>query len=224
MINIRSLLFELYNRRLEKKELMPWRNNFYKELFLKSENRISSKRAYLMLQLLASTTNIDGDVCEMGVYRGGTAYLLADLLVSSKVNKKIFLFDTFSGTPKISEKDNINRAGSYSTTNLDQVKKHLRIFSDITEFIPGIIPDSFKNTNIKKISFANIHVNVYEATIASLDFVFSRMPIGGIILVQDYGNKRCLGVKEAVDEFYSDKKSRPVYLTNKQCAITKIDE
>ena len=51
-------------------------------------------------------TNIEGDICEVGVYRGSSIIATALLLKELNSNKKVYGFDSFSGFPSYHENDN----------------------------------------------------------------------------------------------------------------------
>ena len=50
--------------------------------------------------------NIDGDIVECGVYKGGSLLLILKILEILNLNKKVYGYDTFElGFDKLSEKD-----------------------------------------------------------------------------------------------------------------------
>jgi len=51
---------------------------------------VGEQRFFILYQLVNHTMSIDGDIAEIGVYKGGTAKFL-----SSLSTKKLHLFDTF---------------------------------------------------------------------------------------------------------------------------------
>ena len=59
--------------------------------------------ALYILGYLHKSLNLEGDICEFGVAQGATSALLANEIRSSQ--KSIWLFDSFKGLPKPSEKD-----------------------------------------------------------------------------------------------------------------------
>ena len=83
---------------------------------------------------------LNGNIAECGVYRGGSARLLATIFPE----KKIFLFDSFQG---MIENDSINTAykpmkkGDFSNTSLDSVKEYLSDKSNCL-FFQGWLPQS----------------------------------------------------------------------------------
>jgi O-methyltransferase len=175
-----------------------------------------------LLELLKQAALVPGDICEMGVYKGGTAYLIADFMKKTKFPGRLYLFDTFKGTMGLTEKDSARLRGNYRDTDLNEVKSHLGSFVDFISYVEGLIPESFRETNLEKIAFANVHLNVYHATRETLRFIYPKLSAGGIIIIQDYGNKKyCAGVKDAVDEFSATIDESPLYIGEKQAIIIK---
>ena len=102
----------------------------------------SKKRCYILYEFLNHIKILPGDIAEVGVYKGGTAYLINEVL--SKTEKHIFLFDTFSGSPKADrEKDPyyFKNNGKFSDTSFDSVKK---IFSENKKVV--IVKGKFSET------------------------------------------------------------------------------
>jgi hypothetical protein len=54
-------------------------------------------RCYMIHQLGKQAFSIEGDIAEVGDYKGGTARLLASVFRESR--KEIYFFDTFQGMP-----------------------------------------------------------------------------------------------------------------------------
>ena len=64
----------------------------------------SVDRKYLLWQLVTQCARaIPGDAAECGVYRGGSAYVLARALREAGTGLKLHLFDSFSGMPETSQ-------------------------------------------------------------------------------------------------------------------------
>lgn len=199
--------------------LDTWNDEQHKELFKKAHLRLTPERAFVLINALQHALVIQGDVIEMGVYKGSSAYLIANTMLYS--GKKLHLFDTFEGTPKHSEKDNFPREGLYSDTSVESVRKFLEEF-DFLEFHQGLIPDIFVDFADQKYSFAHIHLNLYESTFGALEYIYDKMNTGGIILVEDYGLVKCAGVKLAVDNFMQSKNLNVIHLPTSQGMIIKI--
>lgn len=201
----------------------PWRDEALLTLFDKAKLRISRRRAFLLMEAMENVRNIPGNFAELGVYKGSTSYIMADYILKSKQNRKLYLFDTFAGTPKESTKDNMHREKQYSDTSLEGVKEFLFEYSNITRFYPGFIPDSFSELKDERFAFLHIHLNLYESTENALRCMYPRMETGGIILIEDYGLKRCHGVKKAADTFFSDKRMPVLHIPTGQGFAIKLD-
>ena len=77
------------------------------QLSITSTDRI--KRLYMELENIR-VSNIEGDLVECGVYRGGNILGMMEYCNSFGLNKKIWLYDTFSGmtSPTAMDKDHNN--------------------------------------------------------------------------------------------------------------------
>lgn len=144
------------------------------------------------INIMANIASVSppGSFIEIGVYQGGSAFVL-DYLAQSQ-NRALHLFDTFSGMPEKSGID-MHELGDFSDTSLDLVKKH------IPEAIyhVGIFPDTLP-TWLQGIAFAHIDCDQYESVKAACLLLPRRMVRSGIMYFDDYG---CLaGATQAVDE------------------------
>jgi len=61
---------------------------------------------YLSIKYVLKS-NIQGDFVECGVWKGGSAMIMALTLQKSGAHKKIYLYDTFSGMPQPSKEDTL---------------------------------------------------------------------------------------------------------------------
>ncbi|MCU0782489.1 MAG: TylF/MycF family methyltransferase [Verrucomicrobia bacterium] len=171
-----------------------------------------------LYQLVQRTQKLEGELAELGVYRGGTAKLIASL----KGNKTLHLFDTFAGMPEVRGDLDQHRAGHFDRTSLAEVKRYLSGFSGLF-FHPGFFPDSAGELAKTPIRFSLVHLDadIYESTKAGLHFFYPRMVKGAVILSHDYRNLSCPGVKQAVDEFFADKPETVIELWKTQCLVVK---
>ncbi|MBS1735998.1 MAG: class I SAM-dependent methyltransferase [Bacteroidetes bacterium] len=169
--------------------------------------------------------NLEGDIVECGVWRGGSMMLAAKRLIALKnISKKIFLFDTFDGMPppeahdtsainniaastllENSDKDEGNNVWCYSA--LDEVKKNISTTGYPGEqvfYFKGKVEDTLPEKSINKISLLRLDTDWYESTKHELEHLFDRVAEGGIIIIDDYGH--WTGAKKAVDEFIEKRK------------------
>ena len=85
----------------------------------------------------------------------------------------------------------------------------------------GFIPDTFAGLNSEKIAFVHIDLDVYKSILDSLQFIWPRLSLGGIIVFDDYGFATCPGARVAVDEFFYTKKCHPLCLSTGQALVFK---
>jgi len=169
-----------------------------------------------ILDSLKKTSILEGDVCEFGVAQGKTSKLIASFL--KKNNKKLYLFDSFSGLPKPSAEDQLKDdifklkdIKNYEGKMSHPVKKVLSELNDINfEKNNLIINKGYFNKNSimnmefpKKISFAYLDFDFYEPTFDVLYTINDKIVLNGIILVDDY-DFFSTGVKTAVDKWIDE--------------------
>lgn len=182
---------------------------------------VSNDRLWLLYKLSQNAIMLDGDFVECGVYKGGTALLLSEILrFFRKSKKKLYLFDTFKGMPKTNKKVDNHQMGDFANTSVGSVFKKINNPQSII-IIDGKLPNSIKKTNIKKISFLHIDLDIYSSILETLKILYKKVIPGGIILFDDCGFITCYGARVAVNEFFSNKKEKPIYLQTGQAFIIK---
>jgi O-methyltransferase len=78
----------------------------------------------------------------------------------------------------------------------------------------GIFPSSVKDgLHEAKFAFVHLDADVYEPTLAGLDFFYPRMSIGGVIVVHDYNTWP--GARKAVQDFFANKTEVPIPMPDK---------
>ena len=167
-----------------------------------------SVRRDMIILLLRSINerNIPGDMAEVGVYKGKTARLMHHYMP----DRLMHLFDTFSGfdLKDIEREKLINdkfiAANCSYDLPIDKLFKNLNINNNNVKIYKGYFPqtltqDLFSNS----FAFVHLDVDLYEPTIAGLQFFYERISKGGYLLVHDYNS--WVGARKAMDEFLSDK-------------------
>lgn len=185
---------------------------------IKTENEmlLGYNEAYQIHMAVKATAKIEGDIAEVGSYRGGSAKIIGE----AKGDKTLHLFDTFEGLPELTKEDNKNQffKGQFFAP-LDKVKDYLKAYKNI-HFYKGLFPDTSDPVKDKKFSFVHLDVDLYEPTAKSLEFFYPRLSRGGIIISHDYINAP--GVRKAFDEFFADKPEPLIEMSGTQCLVVKI--
>jgi hypothetical protein len=171
--------------------------------------------ALYILEFLHKSLDLEGDVCEFGVAQGATSALLANEIRGTQ--KNLWLFDSFRGLPKPTEKDllindifNLGSIDRYEGTMDCQVDEVIARLKDIsfplsrTRIVAGFVEETIKYVTLTdKVCFAYVDFDFYSPTSIVLKFLDKSLSAGGFVVVDDYGFFSS-GVKTAVDEFIAD--------------------
>jgi O-methyltransferase len=199
----------------------PWLSEEFRELYaqISPHTVVSIQRAWTLWQGVHQAMNLPGDVAEAGVFRGGTAKLLAKAMVE-RPGKQLFLFDSFEGMVSVSADDR-HAKGDFSDTSLEGVQK---VIGDhpFVEFRKGWVPATFEGLEQRQFCFVHIDLDLHDGVLESLRFFYPRMSPGGIIVLDDYGFASCPGARAAADEFFADKPERLLALSTAQAIIHKL--
>lgn len=146
--------------------------------------------------------NIEGNVAELGVYRGHFAEKINQIFS----DRKLYLFDTFEGFDmRDVTTDKMHGFSSgrqdYSKTSVDFVLTKLK-YPQNCIVRKGYFPESVSGLN-DIFSFVSIDVDLYKPMYDGLDYFYPRLARGGYIFVHDYNNSRYPGVRVAVRNYCS---------------------
>jgi O-methyltransferase len=181
---------------------------------------VTADRCYVLHTLLKQALTLEGDIVECGVYRGGTAAMMAKMIIESGKGKKLFLFDTFSGIPKTDADRDLHQEGDFADTSLNQVEAFVSA-PRVAVFRKGFIPDTFVGLETIHIAFAHVDVDIYQSIIDSIEFIWPRLTSGGFVVFDDYGFASCPGARQAVDEFFARTSTQPLCLATGQAIVFK---
>jgi O-methyltransferase len=183
---------------------------------LKRENALMmlDNEAYQIFMAVTKTGKIEGDIAEVGVFRGGSAKLIRE----ANRKKTLHLFDTFEGLPSVEAIDQPQFNKGQFAASFDRVKSYLQEYKDV-HFYKGIFPSTAAAVEHKTFSFVHLDVDTYESTRSCLEFFYCRINRGGIILSHDYIS--AAGVRRAFDEFFADKVEPVIEMSGTQCLVVK---
>jgi len=185
---------------------------------VKRNTLLSKDRLFIIFQILQNCRLIDGEMAEIGVYKGGVGVLISEIIKNTP--KALHLFDTFEGMPEVNKNKDLHNKGDFSDTSLKDVKALFDNKMNIY-FHKGIFPETAVPIKKKKYSFVHVDVDIYQSVIDSCEYFYDRLNKGAVMLFDDYGFLSCPGAKEAVDGFFKEKKESPIYLETGQAFIIK---
>jgi O-methyltransferase len=191
------------------------------DFFLKHDGRLKETRELIkgrgdpirdMTVALALETidreRIEGDMAELGVYRGEMAFLYHKILPG----KNLYLFDTFAGFPK---RDlDVPEDTRFSDTSVEHVKSRIGDTTNVI-FKPGYFPETVSGMEHCCFCFVMLDADLYNPTKAGLEFFYPRMSEGGYIFLHDYTSYESdQAVSRAVGEFLCDKPERVIEIAD----------
>ena len=143
--------------------------------------------------------NVAGSFAEVGVWRGYTSRFMHD----QAPNRKLYLFDTFSGFPSLYANDNGHER--FRGTGVELVKRNIGNTEGV-EFRVGIFPQTAGGLEDERFAFVLSDTDKYEPTRAALEFFYPRLSPGGYFMLHDYNSPESdHAIKRAADEFLRDK-------------------
>lgn len=150
---------------------------------------------------------IPGAFAEVGVYLGSSSKVIHRLAP----DREMYLFDTFEGFPAADlkgweQKCGVQWSPDTFRSSIELVKRNLGDTRNV-HFRKGYFPDTAKGLEDERFAFVNLDVDLYNPTLAGLEFFYPRMSRGGYMFVHDYNNAEAdRGVSQAVDLFFKDKR------------------
>ncbi|HEY6946520.1 MAG TPA: TylF/MycF/NovP-related O-methyltransferase [Candidatus Acidoferrum sp.] len=148
---------------------------------------------------------IPGDIVECGVYKGGTAALLARTATHSRLPRTLWLFDVFGGMPPASAADGPSAArwvGSLKSTapRVERLLRRTGANLSRVRIVPGLFQQTFPAVRVPEIALLNLDADWYESVKLCLATFYDSVVPRGFISIDDYG--AWPGCRLAVDEFF----------------------
>ena len=165
---------------------------------VKGRTLISRERLKVIWDTARSCLNLEGEFWECGVFQGGSARLIAEV-VSQGSGRTLRLFDSFRGLSKPDEsiEQTVYGEGHFKGGVAETFSFLPYSFISVHA---GWIPETFRGEGARVIAFAHLDLDLYHPTKDALMFILPRLVSGGKIVVDDYAHPDWTGVKKAVDE------------------------
>jgi len=174
-------------------------------------NSLCDYERLVKLQRLANEVagrRLAGHVVECGVYRGGSAVVLAERLLRHSKERTISLFDVFSGMPQPGPEDppeaweDVGKFVSseavvrqnFAAAGLPLGRVHI---------VAGRFEDTLPHWKPFPITFLHLDCDWYESVKLCLKTFYDSVLPGGAVVFDDYGFWS--GCRKAVDEFFLER-------------------
>lgn len=166
-----------------------------------------------------SDNDIEGEIVECGVWRGGSMMAAAHALQrSGDTTRKLYLYDTFAGMPAPTEKDirfdgvgadQLNEEGGTVASKRDVATNLLSTGypEHNIHLIEGRVEETIPKTVPSRICLLRLDTDWYESTRHELIHLYPRLVKYGVLIIDDYGHWK--GAKDATDEFFTHSNYKP---------------
>lgn len=135
----------------------------------------------LLLRYAENSCGIKGDVAEVGVYNGGSAWLIWSAIKDSE--KELYLLDSFEGLAPEAEDYPLGGVGSKWYTGDELFVKRLFSSYPKVHVRKGDCAELVKALEDKSFSLVHLDLDLYRPTKLCLEFFLEKMEMGGKILV-----------------------------------------
>lgn len=167
-------------------------------------------RVHVALWVATQAARLEGDFVECGVHTGILSGAVVTWLdFASLAPRRFFLFDTWAGIPveqmseaeKRSGVETMNRKYQNGDQLYADVQKKFARWPNVV-MARGRVPESLEAMrDSQRVAYASIDLNVTEAEMGAIDFLWPRMVPGGLVLLDDYGWAPHINQKHAWDEW-----------------------
>ena len=164
---------------------------------------------------------IEGDFVECGVWRGGSAMMMAKTLLDLGDLRHLFLYDTFEGMSTPTENDvtfegrsaaeilqstrkNDSADNCWCIAGVEDVQNNILSTGypqDQLHLIKGKVEDTIPAVCPERIALLRLDTDWYESTKHELQHLYPRLSPSGVLILDDYGFWK--GARKAVDEYFA---------------------
>jgi O-methyltransferase len=192
----------------------PVRAKVLREVLLARERTYTATTAIECAELYQAVASCDkaaGDMAEAGVFLGGTAIVM----LAASPGKRLHLFDTFEGLP---HGEGYFEAGEWEGS-IQDVRQNLSEYESRLAFHAGLFPESAAGLENLTFSCVHLDLDLYDSTLAALEWFWPRMVSGGVLISHDYPFAD--GVVKAFHEFFAKRTEPFIPLSGNQCLAVK---
>ena len=153
--------------------------------------------------------NIEGDLIETGVWRGGaTIFMRAILKAWGIEDRNVWVADSFEGLPPPNATQYPEDANSrfhmfkQLAVTIEEVRSNFlryNLLDDQVKFLKGWFRDTLPVAPIQKLAVMRLDGDMYESTMDALVNLYPKLSIGGYAIIDDYND--IAACRKAVDDY-----------------------
>jgi tetratricopeptide (TPR) repeat protein len=169
-------------------------------------------RVHILIWAARSALKLEGDFVELGTFRAFFAGCIVDYLDFGSLDRKLYLYDTFQGLPDdavheehLPDSFYASLTEHYSAPDIyDSVQARFAHAPNVTA-VQGKLPDTLREICPERIAWLHVDLNSATHEIASLEYLWDRICVGGFIILDDYGFAIFSTQTRAHQEFFASK-------------------
>jgi len=184
----------------------------------------SAERMYGLYKAVEYVLRADvpGAIVECGVWRGGSMMVVAEtLLAMGRLDRTLYLFDTFEGLPRPDAAVDVDiwgnrgidgwlphakteESSTWALATIEEVGANLATTgypSERLRFVKGMVEETIPDSAPDEIGLLRLDTDWYRSTRHALEHLYPRLSRNGVIIIDDYGHFK--GARKAVDEYFS---------------------
>jgi O-methyltransferase len=205
----------------------PWLIDLaFKEVYeaIREHTLVDVYRCYELWSLAGRLAHLQGDVIEIGVWRGGTGALIAHKVQNVAPDRTVYLCDTFIGVVGSGPRDTRYKGGEHADTSIDTVHDLIaRMGLNNTRLLVGMFPqETGGKVTAGKLALVHIDVDVHDSAKWCFEWAWPRMVPGGAVVFDDYGFHGCEGVTRMVNDLRKPD-ATVIYNLNGHAIVLKTD-
>jgi hypothetical protein len=168
-------------------------------------------RVHIGLWAARTAVRLNGDFVECGVNAGFLSSAIMRDLDWDRTGKTFYLLDTFYGLEEsqvseveiqdgIMDKNKELLKNGFYVASAEVVKDNFSEWNNI-KIIEGVIPNTLSQIASDAIAFLHIDLNCAPPEVASMKYLWGRIVVGGIVLLDDYAYNGYRHQKVEIDKF-----------------------
>ncbi|HUI02751.1 MAG TPA: TylF/MycF/NovP-related O-methyltransferase [Acidimicrobiales bacterium] len=187
----------------------PWRTDAaFREVrrVVEDATLLDEMRLYELWRLAGQVGAVEGDVIEVGSWRGGAGCLIASRIAEQAPGATVFLCDTFEGVVKAGPDDPTYQGGEHADASPEMVRAlAAELGLSNVEVLVGTFPDD-TGAAVEERSFRFVHMDldVYRSSREAFEWLRPRLAVGSVTVFDDYGFSLTEGARKFVDELEGD--------------------
>jgi len=166
-------------------------------------------RVHVALWAAATAVRLPGDFVECGVNAGFVSSAIMHRLDWKNIPKRFYLVDTFRGpitaqysgeeieAGRLKLAENAIASGGY-VTDTERVRSNYAEWPNAF-VIQGVVPEILPEIPVDRVAFLHLDMNCAYPERAALEFFWTRLTPGALVLLDDYSFYGCEQQAEAID-------------------------